>query len=106
MARKSAFASPLLHMASHRAQAETTTAPELILPHAATENLRHEPLTSARVCRLRATTGCSLFIPQLQHTSCSVTGALLDRLRVWGSIKIDWHPFLCYLRRMEVIEVF
>jgi len=33
------------------------------------------------------------------------TGALLERLRMWGGIRIDWHPFLCYLRRIEVIEV-
>jgi hypothetical protein len=41
MAKRSPFASPLLQMASQHAQAETLTAAELILPHAATEKLRH-----------------------------------------------------------------
>jgi len=41
MAKKSHFASPLLQMASQRAQAETPTAAELILPRAATEKLCH-----------------------------------------------------------------
>jgi hypothetical protein len=104
MAKKSAFASPLLQMASQRAQAETTTAAELILPHAATEKLRHQPLTSARVCCLRATTGCSPFIPPLQHISCSGTGALLERLRMWGSIKIDWHPFLAICDELKLLK--
>jgi hypothetical protein len=38
---KSLILHRLLQMASQRAQAETPTAAELILPHAATEKLRH-----------------------------------------------------------------
>jgi hypothetical protein len=82
--------SALLQMASQRAQAQTSTAAECILPHAAAGNSDTNCWTSARVRRPRRTAFGSPFILPVQHWTCALARCVGQTLTVVSFQTEEW----------------